>query len=609
MARGLITAGQREAAIDAVGGRDLDPVEALMGLRPPPVCDRITIARIAAAVLDLEFADLDQRPPDPAVGTIDHLDRYRRHLLAPWHQRDDGTLVFACTAPDRFHLALAETLAGGPADLAVATRPVLNRALATRFSETLDDIARNRLIRMAPEKSSGHPAPFWQVPSLAMTAVAIAAGFVFLPGAAPWLASGALALFYLANLVLRLALVVASLRAERAASPPPLPEAVLPLYSVLVPLYQEPEILPLLRDALDRLDYPRALLDVKLVLEADDAPTIAAARALGLDDCFDLVLVPPSQPRTKPKACNYALPLARGDFVVIYDAEDRPESDQLRKAAAALAHAPGHVVCVQARLNFDNAEENWLTRMFALDYALWFDYLLPGLDRLGMPVPLGGTSNHFRRAALDAAGAWDPYNVTEDADLGLRLHALGQRVGIIDSTTFEEATCTPMNWLRQRSRWMKGYMQTFAVQMRDPFGLWRTVGALGFLGVVAFVGGTVASSLLNPVVWLLFALWIASAGSGFLDLLFPAPVKIMGMASWIIGNFTLLYLAMIAPFRRRWFGLSPWAVTVSLYWGMVSVATYRALWQWIRRPFHWEKTRHGLSRHVRMALDRRHGVA
>jgi cellulose synthase/poly-beta-1,6-N-acetylglucosamine synthase-like glycosyltransferase len=226
-------------------------------------------------------------------------------------------------------------------------------------------------------------------------------------------------------------------------------------------------------------DYPRDRLDIKLVLEADDTETIAAAEQCG--GGLEIVRVPDHGPRTKPKAANYALSFARGEYLVIYDAEDRPEPDQLLKAVAAFRAAPRRIACLQARLNFYNADHNWITRMFALDYALWFDVLLPGLDRIGVPMPLGGTSNHFRTQILRDIGGWDAFNVTEDADIGIRLSQLGFGVSMIASTTYEEAPIALGPWLRQRSRWLKGYMQTWLVHMRDPLRLLRSAGPGGFL--------------------------------------------------------------------------------------------------------------------------------
>jgi cellulose synthase/poly-beta-1,6-N-acetylglucosamine synthase-like glycosyltransferase len=230
--------------------------------------------------------------------------------------------------------------------------------------------------------------------------------------------------------------------------------------------------------------------------------------------------------------------------------------------------------------------------MFALDYALWFDFLLPGLDRLQIPMPLGGTSNHFRVNALRAIHGWDPFNVTEDADLGIRLAQLGLRVRTLDSTTYEEATNTLGNWLRQRTRWLKGYMQTWLVHMRNPRRLLRNAGVGGFFGFQLFVGGTVLSALLNPLLWLIF---VAS---------FFIQVPVIGLADaqtlsgfgLLLGNALFAYLAMLGPYRRGWLDLSPYALLVPFYWLLISVAAYRALWQLVRDPWLWEKTPHGLSR-------------
>ena len=302
---------------------------------------------------------------------------------------------------------------------------------------------------------------------------------------------------------------------------------------------------------------------------------------------FEVLRVPDIQPRTKPKACNYALNFARGEFTVIFDAEDRPERDQLRKAVGAFRSLDAAVACLQARLNFYNADENWLTRLFALDYLLWFEVLLPGLDRMGVPMPLGGTSNHFRTAVLRELGGWDPFNVTEDADLGIRIAQLGKRVAMLDYTTFEEAPNSLPVWLKQRSRWLKGYMQTWLVHTRQPFALVRRAGLKGFLAFHFFIGGSVASSLAAPLLWLMFALMLAHPSRG----------EAIAVSSLLGGQTLMIVLASIVPLRRGWRDLMPYALTVTLYWALISLAAWRGFVQLIINPFHWEKTAHGLSRH------------
>jgi len=292
----------------------------------------------------------------------------------------------------------------------------------------------------------------------------------------------------------------------------------------------------------------------------------------------------------------------RGTYAVIYDAEDMPEPDQLKKVVAAFRTAAPEIACFQARLNVYNAEDNWLTRMFALEYAAWFDFLLPGLGELGIPIPLGGTSNHFRAEILGKIGGWDAFNVTEDADLGVRLARQGYRVVPIDSSTYEEATPSLDGWIRQRSRWLKGYMQTALVHLRAPVKLARAVGVLPFLGFVVFVLGAVVTSLLSPLFWIL-ALLMAVTGSEAVIGPYGAAVAKASYLSLIAGNGLLTLLAMLAPLKRRWFHLAPHGATVSVYWLLISAAAYKALWQLVRRPFYWEKTQHGLARGDR---SRRH---
>jgi cellulose synthase/poly-beta-1,6-N-acetylglucosamine synthase-like glycosyltransferase len=405
--------------------------------------------------------------------------------------------------------------------------------------------------------------------------------------------TGLVAAGYVANAAFRACLfwVGAEEPPLQATSPKAIATEDTPIYTILVPLFHEANVLPALSAALRRLDYPAAALDIKFVVEEDDRETVEAARMVAADGVSDVIVVPPGEPRTKPRACNYALQFARGEFLVIFDAEDRPEADQLKKALHVFRHSGNDLACLQARLNFFNARECWIARMFALDYALWFDFLLPGLDRLQIPMPLGGTSNHFRIEALRAIHAWDPFNVTEDADIGIRLARKGLRVRTLDSTTYEEATNAFGAWMRQRTRWMKGYMQTWLVHMRNPRQLWRNAGAGGFFGFQLFVGGTVVSALLNPLLWLIF---IVS---------FFAPVPAIGIGGihafsgfgLLLGNAIFAYLAMLGPYRRGWLDLSPYALLVPFYWLLISIAAYRALWQLARDPWYWEKTPHGLT--------------
>ncbi|MEM9899271.1 MAG: glycosyltransferase family 2 protein, partial [Pseudomonadota bacterium] len=351
------------------------------------------------------------------------------------------------------------------------------RALQIRYSNDATAYAVGDLAESDPINSAAQLFSKRQVFFLSISAIAIISLLVTFPVPIIIALNIIVTSYFLIAIVFRLFLASRPLKKSKSG---PLSDDTSPLHndhneddrlpvvSILLPLFREASSLPSLFAAISKLDYPREKMDVKLIIEEVDEATIAVAKSLHLFEQWDVVTVPPYHPQTKPKACNYALAFAKGELTVIYDAEDEPEPDQLRKAAAVFASDDDNLICVQARLNFYNAHENWLTRLFALEYALWFDNLLPALIDLGAPIPLGGTSNFFRTQKLMEIGAWDPFNVTEDADLGLRIARKGYTVKIIDSTTFEEANCRLINWIRQRSRWMKGYLQTWIVDLRQP---------------------------------------------------------------------------------------------------------------------------------------------
>ena len=368
-----------------------------------------------------------------------------------------------------------------------------------------------------------------------------------------------------------------------------------PVFSILVPMYKEPEVIPQMVRGLMDMDYPTDRMDVQLLLEEDDEATLAAARATPMPPSFRVTVVPPSFPRTKPKACNIGLGLARGEYLVIYDAEDRPEPDQLRKAVLAFEAAGPKVACVQSCLNFYNPRQNLLTRFFTGDYSSWFDLQLPGLAARKAVIPLGGTSNHFRTAILRDLLGWDAYNVTEDCDLGVRLCRAGYTTAMVDTTTWEEACSSVPFWIRQRTRWIKGYIQTWFVHMRRPFRLLRDLGPRNFLHFQMLVGGGTLAALLNPVFWTLALLWFLVHPAG-LDRLFPGPVFAIGAFCLFAGNFLFVYTILLGCYRRSQDRLL-WAnLLAPLYWVLMSVAGWRAFFQFFRNPFLWEKTQHALGK-------------
>ncbi|HEY0245222.1 MAG TPA: glycosyltransferase family 2 protein [Mucilaginibacter sp.] len=409
-----------------------------------------------------------------------------------------------------------------------------------------------------------------------------------------------LSLFFVISIIFKLFLALVGSRFElyQAVTRLEVKEIVdeeLPVYTILLPVYKEDKLIKKLIWNLQSLDYPREKLDIKLLIEEDDDKTLTAVRDLDFPAIFEVIIVPFHMPKTKPKACNYGLHFSRGKYLTIYDAEDIPDTDQLKKVVALFAKLPSNYICIQSALNYFNRNENFLTRMFTLEYSYWFDYMLPGLDTFDIPIPLGGTSNHFKFEYLIELGGWDPFNVTEDADLGVRAYAKGYKVAIINSTTYEEANNEPINWIRQRSRWIKGYMQSYLVHMRDPVALWKKIGWKGFWGFNFFIGATPITFLVYPLLLAIFLCYVIFDMSSIRSF-FPDWVLFMSIFNLMVGNILMIYVNMMAVFKRRYYELILFAIANPIYWLMHSISAYKGLYQLVVKPFYWEKTNHGLSK-------------
>jgi cellulose synthase/poly-beta-1,6-N-acetylglucosamine synthase-like glycosyltransferase len=553
----------------------------------------------------LDFVDLIEKPADAPLADPARYLEYSESLYLPW--RRDGDILWIATA-DPSSPALREARLAHPETRVVMTSKFdiiweLQHVAEQSFSHD----AVFELSERDPKHSARVVATRAQKFAFAMLAAIFLSLLCLFPKAVAICTNAVTSLFLFSSFLFRTLLCWMSYSKRPDDDVPEeelaaLQDSELPVYTILVPMYQEPDVLPILAAALRRMDYPRSKLDIKLVLEAGDDATIQAAKELALDATFEIIRVPPSLPRTKPKACNYALHFARGKYLTIYDAEDQPEPDQLKKVVAMFRKLDKDVACVQARLNYFNAEENWLTRMFTLEYSLLFDMFLPALGRLGIPIPLGGTSNHFDLQRLRAVGAWDPFNVTEDADLGLRFAALGYKVAVVNSVTYEEANSQLGNWIRQRSRWIKGYIQTWLVNMREPISLTQRVGLRGFCSLQLFIGGGVFSALVYPFLFLPFLLWLFARNTA-LTLFFPPPVLLLSVLNLVAGNGCLICLSMLAA-KRRQSALVPYALTIPAYWALMPIAGYKGLWQLMTRPFYWEKTTHGISKFTSSEVQR-----
>lgn len=467
----------------------------------------------------------------------------------------------------------------------------LRRAIAARSTRSLMRIATGALFAALPDQSARFVVNAWQGAIFGALSVSLLFAALLVPGGTLLAVHGVLSLVFLACVVLRVSVGLAPSKPHTPKLSTIRP-GEMPVYTVLVALYKEAEVVPDLLVALGRIVWPRAKLEIKLVCEGDDTETLNAIRAQELRSYIEIIEVPPGGPRTKPKALSYALPMTSGDFVVLYDAEDRPHPFQLVEAWQRFRESDRNLACLQAPLNISNKGESWISAMFALEYSALFRGILPWFARHGLVLPLGGTSNHFRRSALMAVHGWDPYNVTEDADLGVRLRRQGYRTDVIHSPTLEDAPTDLRTWLPQRTRWFKGWAQTWLVHMRDPAATHRELGLTSFVVMQVMFAGMVLSALaysvfLTTAAGLLLCLAIyGDLQSSHLGLLVLDGVNIVcGHLSFLMLGWSTLGKTERPEFWKR-------IVCTPVYWVLISIAAWRCLWQLYWRPHHWEKTMH-----------------
>jgi glycosyltransferase XagB len=565
---------------------------------------RFQLYQALAELWEQPFIDLVKQAPDSDLMRRFEAETLVSARFVPVRMADDAVEIATSVEPTEALTAQVRAVLGETVNVRyfVTTEWDIDHAIMEVFRDRLVDRAVLGLYYRNPRESAFTVMTRSQFIVLLILLIAFAGGVVFAPLPTLTALNIAVNLGFLISILFKFVTAMAGAQFERVepvtdAEVAELHDDDLPVYTVLVPVYKEANIVGLLMNNLRVLDYPASKLEILLLMEEDDEETLTAARAAHPPESVTFVIVPRGVPKTKPRACNVGLFFARGEYLVIYDAEDRPEPDQLKKAIVAFRKGPSNMVCVQAALNYFNVYENFLTRMFTLEYSYWFDYMLPGLDRLRLPIPLGGTSNHFRTDILRKLGGWDSFNVTEDADLGIRASAEGYTVGVINSTTYEEANNHGGNWVRQRSRWIKGYMQTVLVHLRDPLGLVRRVGLKNALGFVMLIAGTPLTFLVTLPLWALYGVWLVTRTDA-MDALFPPIILYIGLFNLLLGNTLMIYLNMLAVFNRRYYGLLPFALMNPIYWILHSIASYKALWQLFTKPFFWEKTNHGISRQL-----------
>ncbi len=595
LSRELVRAGKitrSDAALAEMVGRhcdtSMDRILQAEGLAGEDDLLRAHARRFATKCLSLE--DLSHATPvetalDPRI-----LLKHGAMVL----EGPNGKPVIASGSPDRLEV-LRQILPNNlhRARSVVAPRRAVQDRVALEHRDHLRLVAETRVPEGESCRTWGGTFARRLRFTLAMIAIIVALSLAF-----PTAVFGVFALWACFTLLVSAGMKTAAFVAHMADDTdrqevPQNPKAPLPKVSILVPLFRETEIAHALIARLSRLTYPKCLLDVILVLEEEDELTQQTLAEIDLPPWVRPVIVPDGKPRTKPRAMNYALDFCQGDIIGIFDAEDAPDPDQITVVARRFQQAPGDVACLQGVLDYYNPRQNWLARCFTIEYATWFRVMLPGMARLGLAIPLGGTTLFFRRNVLEELGGWDAHNVTEDADLGFRLARHGYRTEMVNTVTEEEANCRPWPWIKQRSRWLKGYMTTYLVHMRAPRQLYQQLGPWKFWGFQAHFVSALSQFLLAPFLW---SFWLVLWG-------LPHPLDpILSRAT--LGAICSLFLMvealnitvhLIAVSGRKHRHLMVWAPSMHFYAPLGAIAAYKALYELVLKPFYWDKTTHGLS--------------
>lgn len=535
--------------------------------------------------------DPDTYPPDPDLDMLLAPEMCLEYRILPWGRIGDAILVATVPGRDRTRLRDILEQSLGLVLFAEVSEEDLVRIVTDRHGEYLADRAE----RLVPDDyscrdinkltlSRGIVASLFFGVSLALIYVFPNAFFAGITAVA--------VVNLIATVMFKVVVLVAGYR-KPPDRPVDLPLSEKPVVSLIVPLFREAAIANELVMRLSRLSYPKALLDVVLVLEEKDRETRQMIDEVSLPGWMRVVRVPDGQLKTKPRALNYALGHTRGDIIGVLDAEDAPATDQIERVVEAFHHAPSNVACVQGILDFYNTQSNALARCFTIEYAIWFRVVLAGAARLGLPIPLGGTTVYLKRAALKHVGGWDAHNVTEDADLGIRLYRFGYRTILIPTVTREEANNRIVPWIRQRSRWLKGYIVTYLVHMRRPFRLLKQIGARKFLGFQIFFLTTIVQFTLAPALW---SFWLVCFGisTPLFDVI-PSDWAKGLLALFLCAELVSLLTGFFAVGRTQHKGLMQWVPMMFFYFPLGVFAVYKAWSELVFKPFYWDKTEHGRS--------------
>ncbi len=533
-------------------------------------------------------------PSPPDTRLIDRFGAHKclRHNIIPW-QRVGGVTIIATSHPDKFSDILPElTSIFGAVKMAIQPKQKIEYFLTEYRHKQLIEEAE---LRIEEEKSCRGINQYKTNCIIGAIFLAIFASLISFPQTTVTLLLSWVLIALSATTGLKIAAIIAQRSPKKPKGRQLADKSLvykLPVISIMVPIFKEEKVINKLIKRLSLLKYPKELLDVCLIVEAEDSLTIAALEKINLPQWARTIIVPNGTIKTKPRALNYAFNFCRGSIIGVYDAEDAPEPDQIYKVARHFQRADKDVACIQGILSFYNSKTNWLARCFSIEYATWWRIIMPGFSKLGLTVPLGGTTLFFRRDILEKIGCWDAHNVTEDADLGVRLAREGYRTELIETVTNEEANCHLWPWIKQRSRWIKGYAITYAVHMRTPLKMIKEIGVWRFFGFQVLFLGALSQITLAPILW---SFWLLPFGIPHpLSNLLGTPILIALIALFLIAEIATLSASFIALAEAKKRSLWPWVPSLILYYPLATFAAFKGLSEILFKPFYWDKTAHGL---------------
>ncbi len=358
-----------------------------------------------------------------------------------------------------------------------------------------------------------------------------------------------------------------------------------PLVTILVPLKQENEVIHQTFSAISNLNYPSSSIQGIIIVESTDTLTKKSIETSIIPDGFEVMEIPTLPPFTKGRAIQRALLVAKGKYITIYDAESRPEPNQVIKAVEILEKEKGKT-CLQSIIRIENAKENEITSFFASEFWDWYDKRMVNLHKRGIPFGLGGNSFFLATETLKEVGGWDPFNVTEDAELTVRLIKNNVDIKLMNSITHEACPSTMKNWIKQRTRWSKGLLTTSIIHLIS--------GKFGFKGFTFkqwyhFWLRMYVGNLIPFFFAFIFILFLFQSFSYENFVLVNIVLAINLVPSLIVSMWADKKNFNTMGIKIRIHNL--FAVTL-IYWGMYLWAGFRANYEFLFSPLKWHKTDH-----------------